>query len=115
MPAKKRVTIKKPNRSNNAQANQVMKRKKDDKPKSTIFKTLCNFFLVCIFTCTVLTSFIFLVGYYRSPIVPKEIKGLKRVELEGRYAVNDLLTLKKRLLDDDEQTKYLFVFLFKST
>jgi len=74
-----------------------MKRKKDDKPKSTIFKTLCNFFLVCLFTCTVLTSFILLVGYYRSPIVPKEIKGLKRVELEGRYAVNDLLTLKKSI------------------
>ena len=110
MPAKKRVTIKKPNRSNDAQANQVMKIKKDNKSECTILKNICNFFLVCFFVCTALISFILLVGYYRSPIVPKEIKGLERVDLEGRYAVNDLLTLKKRLLDVDKQTKHLFIF-----
>ena len=110
MPAKKRVTIKKLNRSNDAQVNQVMKRKKDNKPKNTFVKNICNFFLVGFLVCAALVCFILLVGYYRSPIVPKEIKGLERVDLEGRYAVNDLLTLKKRLLDIDKQTKYLFIF-----
>jgi len=105
MPARKRVKVKPPNISN--RTNQVTKTTKkandENNLKDDFFKTICVLIRVCFYVCCSLITSIVLAGYFNSPINPTQIKDLKKIDLEGQYAVNDLFTLKHSIhLDGPE-------------